>query len=216
MSEKRGGYLVAEVKENYFQKISLANKTDEQAADINALFEKNINIAYKVASKYYKTQYWDYDEALQIAQLGLWKACLIWEPNRYRISTLAYNIINRDFSDFDKQQKKQPDILFNLEDNCVTDDLSLNDVLVDEFSFTDAPMEEKDSVDELNEDIIYILEDISEELEIQKSIVKMVYLIFIEASRDNLMSMKDISFISKAKMKQIILRLQDKLTEIRC
>ena len=36
-------------------------------------FNKNINMAYKVASKYYKTGYWDYEEALQIAQMGLWK-----------------------------------------------------------------------------------------------------------------------------------------------
>ena len=102
---------------SYYSKISLRNKSPEEAERITKLFNDNINIAYKIASKYYKTDYWEYDEALQIAQMGLWKACLIWDPDKYRISTLAYNVINRDFIDFDKQQKRQPDILFNLEDN---------------------------------------------------------------------------------------------------
>ena len=118
-------------KRNYYEKISLRNKTPEEAKIITENFNKNINMAYKVASKYYKTGYWDYEEALQIAQMGLWKACLIWDPNQYRLSTLAYNIMNRDFMDYDRQQKKQPDILFNIEENCVTDDLSLGDVLED-------------------------------------------------------------------------------------
>ena len=121
-------------KPNYYEKISLHNKTPEEAEKINKLFEDNINIANKIASKYYRTKYWDYDEALQIARMGLWKACLIWNPEKYRISTLAYNIRNRDFMDYDTKQKKQPEILFHMEENCVTDDLTLGDVLEDEHS----------------------------------------------------------------------------------
>ena len=117
---------------SYYEKISLKHKTPEEAERIKKMFNDNINLANKIAQKYYRTRYWEFDEAVQIAQMGLWKACLIWDPNKYRLSTLAYNIINRDFIDFDRQQKRQPDILFNLEDNVVTDDLSLEDVLVDE------------------------------------------------------------------------------------
>ena len=91
-----------EPKQSYYSKISLANKTPEEAERIKKLFEDNKNLAYKVATKYYKTKHWDYDEALQIAQMGLWKACLIWDPGKYRLSTLAYNIIHRDFMDFDR------------------------------------------------------------------------------------------------------------------
>ena len=119
-------------KLTYYEKISLKHKTPEEAEVIIENFNKNINLANRIAQKYYKTKYWEFDEALQIARMGLWKACLIWDPNKYRLSTLAYNIINRDFIDFDRQQKRQPDILFNLEDNCVTEDLSLSDVLIDE------------------------------------------------------------------------------------
>ena len=141
---------------SYYEKISAKHKSPEEVARIQELFDKNINIANKIASKYYKTKYWDYEEALQIARMGLWKACLIWDPDKYRISTLAYNIINRDFIDFDREQKKQPAILFNLEDNCVTDDLSLNDVLVDEEAYVEQDMEQNATMKELNQDIIYI------------------------------------------------------------
>ena len=201
-------------RESYYAKISLKNKTPEEAERITELFNQNINIAYKIASKYYKTDYWEYDEALQIAQMGLWKACLIWDPNKYRISTLAYNIINRDFIDFDKQQKRQPDILFNIEDNCVTEDLSLNDVLVDEQAIVDAHYVENEELKELNQDIIYILEDIAQDLKIQCSIVKLVYLVYIESYSNTAINLKTLNFIPKQTVKQIITELQTRLKQI--
>lgn len=201
-------------KQNYYNRISLKNKTPEEAKRIKELFDANINIAYKIAAKYYSTPYWDYDEALQIAQLGLWKACLIWDPDKYKISTLAYNIITRDFIDFDKQAKKQPDILFNLEDNCVTEDLSLSDVLIDESSNIEEETEETESLKELSQDILYILEDIADELKLQKSVVKIVYLVYIESARDSILSMKCIDFLPRATIKQIVSLLQQKLQDI--
>lgn len=201
-------------KRNYYEKISLKNKTPEEAEKITAIFNENINMAYKLASKYYKTGYWDYHEALQIAQMGLWKACLIWDPDKYRLSTLAYNIMNRDFMDYDTQQKKQPDILFHLEENCVTDDLTLGDVLEDEGARTDRFYEENEELKELNQDIIYILDDIAEDLKINKSIVKTVYLVFIESNKDNKINMRAIDFLPKNSVKQIINELQKRLLEI--
>lgn len=201
-------------KLTYYEKISLKNKTPEEAEQIKKLFEDNINIANKIASKYYKTKYWDFDEALQIARMGLWKACLIWDPDKYRISTLAYNIINRDFIDFDTQQKRQPDILFNLEDNCVTEDISLNDVLVDEDTNIDEDYIQDEELKELNQDIVYILEDIAEELDLPPSVVKLVYLIYIESANDNKLNMRSLGFIKKQTVKQIIEALQVKLKNI--
>lgn len=201
-------------KLTYYEKISLKNKTPEEAKQIKKLFEDNINIANKIASKYYKTKYWDFDEALQIARMGLWKACLIWNPDKYRISTLAYNIINRDFIDFDTQQKRQPDILFNLEDNCVTEDISLNDVLVDEDTNIDEDYIQDEELKELNQDIVYILEDIAEELDLPPSVVKLVYLTYIESANDNKLNMRSLGFIKKQTVKQIIEALQVKLKNI--
>lgn len=199
---------------SYYEKISAKHKSPEEVARIQELFDKNINIANKIASKYYKTKYWDYEEALQIARMGLWKACLIWDPDKYRISTLAYNIINRDFIDFDREQKKQPAILFNLENNCVTDDLSLNDVLVDEEAYVEQDMEQNDTMKELNQDIIYILEDISDDLQISKSIVKIIYLTYIESNSGGQLNLKNLNFVKKQTIKQVVQQLQTRLKSI--
>ena len=201
-------------KMSYYEKISAKHKSPEEVARIQELIDKNINIANKIASKYYKTKYWDYEEALQIARMGLWKACLIWDPDKYRISTLAYNIINRDFIDFDREQKKQPAILFNLEDNCVTDDLSLNDVLVDEEAYVEQDMEQNATMKELNQDIIYILEDISDDLQISKSIVKIIYLTYIESNSGGQLNLKNLNFVKKQTIKQVVQQLQTRLKSI--
>lgn len=201
-------------KLSYYEKISAKNKTPEEVEKITEMFNKNINIANKIASKYYKTHYWDYDEALQIAKMGLWKACLIWDPEKYRLSTLAYNIINRDFIDFDREQKKQPDILFNLEDNCVTDDLSLNDVLVDVEAIVDDNIIQSDTMKELNQDIMYILEDISEDLNLSKGIVKIIYLVYVDSNNKGQLNLKNLNFVKKVTVKKVIEELQTRLLQV--
>lgn len=199
---------------NYYEKISARNKSPEEVEKIVKLFNDNINIAYKVASKYYKTNYWDYDEALQIAQTGLWKACLIWDPKKFRISTLAYNVINRDFMDYDNKQKKQPKILFNLEDNCVTEDLSLNDVLVDETKNLEKDIEDVEHFNELNDTILKILNEIADDYKLSKSVVKLIYLIHVESNLSNLINYKLIDFVPRATIKQIVNELQIRLSDI--
>lgn len=201
-------------KLSYYEKISAKNKTPEEVEKITEMFNKNINIANKIASKYYKTHYWNYDEALQIAKMGLWKACLIWDPEKYRLSTLAYNIINRDFIDFDREQKKQPDILFNLDDNCVTDDLSLNDVLVDEEAIVDDNIIQSDTMKELNQDIMYILEDISEDLNLSKGIVKIIYLVYVDSNNKGQLNLKNLNFVKKVTVKKVIEELQTRLLQV--
>lgn len=201
-------------KLTYYEKISLKHKTPEEAKRIQALFDKNINLANKVAQKYYKTKYWDFDEAVQIAQMGLWKACLIWDPDKYRLSTLAYNIINRDFIDFDRQQKRQPDILFNLEDNCVTDDISLSDVLIDEDSDVEEDCMKSAELMELNQDIIYILDDIADDFKINASIVKLIYIVYLETTQGNDISTRALDFVPKQLYKQVIAELQNRLAEL--
>ena len=201
-------------KLTYYEKISLKHKTPEEAERIKKLFNDNINLANRVAQKYYKTKYWDFDEALQIARMGLWKACLIWDPNKYRLSTLAYNIINRDFIDFDRQQKRQPDILFNLEDNCVTEDLSLSDVLIDEDAHIEQDFVENDELTDLNQSILYILEDIADDYDLSTSVIKMVYVVYLETTQDSKLNMRMLDFIPKQLVKQIIAELQNRLAEI--
>ena len=201
-------------KSTYYEKISLKNKSKEEAEHIIELFNDNINLANRIAQKYYRTKYWEFDEALQIARMGLWKACLIWDPNKYRLSTLAYNIINRDFIDYDRQQKRQPDILFNLEDNCVTDDISLSDVLVDENNNIEDDIIETNNVKELSEDIIYILEDIATDYKLNPSVTKLIYLVYVESTQDNKLNTRMIDFVPKQTVKQVIAELQQRLLKI--
>ena len=144
----------------------------------------------------------------------MWKACLIWDPDQYRLSTLAYNIINRDFIDYDRQQKRQPDILFNLEDNCVTEDLSLSDVLIDEESSIEDYFVADSNMQELNQDILYILDDISEELDIKGSIVKLIYVVYIESTQDGKLNTRMLDFIPKQIIKQVITELQNRLAKL--
>lgn len=203
------------VKQTYYEKISLKNKTPEEAEVILKLFEDNINLANRVAQKYYKTKYWEFDEAVQIARMGLWKACLIWDPSKYRLSTLAYNIINRDFIDYDKRQKRQPRILFNMEDNCVTEDISLADVLVDDEAEVEKLFVEEDLHNELASEIVTILNDIAKEMGIYPALVKIVYLVYIDSVQDNTLNIKMINFLPKQKIKEIIEKLQDKLNQNR-
>lgn len=201
-------------KLTYYEKISLKNKTPEEAERITQLFNENINLANRVAQKYYKTKYWEFDEAIQLARMGLWKACLIWDPDKYRLSTLAYNIINRDFIDYDRQQKRQPDILFNLEDNVVTEDISLSDVLIDENAVVEDDMLEENDVQELSQDIIWVLDDIADDYKLSRGVVKLIYVIYIESTQDTQINTRMIDFVPKQTVKQIITELQTRLLKI--
>ena len=200
-------------KLTYYEKISLKHKTPEEAEKIIENFNKNINLANRVAQKYYKTKYWDFDEAVQIARMGLWKACLIWDPEKYRLSTLAYNIINRDFIDFDRQQKRQPNILFNMEDNCVTEDLSLSDILIDEQADIEEDYVDIDNLGELNQNIICILSNIANDLGIPASIVKIIYVVYIETTQGNDLNIRALDFVPKQTVKQVINELQIRLAK---
>ena len=138
----------------------------------------------------------------------------IIEPSIGNLSTLAYNIINRDFIDYDRQQKRQPDILFNLEDNCVTDDISLSDVLVDENNNIEDDIIETNNVKELSEDIIYILEDIATDYKLNPSVTKLIYLVYVESTQDNKLNTRMIDFVPKQTVKQVIAELQQRLLKI--
>ena len=58
------------------------------------------------------------------------------------------------------------------------------------------------------------LDSIAEDLKINKSIVKLVYLVHVESSRDNLMNMKSLNFIPRAEIKAIISELQQRLMKV--
>lgn len=203
-------------KKTYIQKISLKNKTEEEKQQVMKLFNDNINIAYKLASKYYKTKYWDYEESLQIAQLGLFKACLIWDPDKYKITTLAYNIINRDFIDFDKQQKRQPTAILSIDEEIKNaEQIVISELIASEEASEEEILEQDSSMKELNQDIIYILDDIAEELGLAYGLVKLIYLVYVESNQDTVIGISSLKFIKKSVINNVINLLQEKLNELR-
>ena len=197
----------------YVQRISALNKPPEEVKRIEKLYEDNINLAHKIAKKYYMTGYWDFDDSVQIARMGLWKACLIWDPGKFKLSTLATNIITRDFVDYEMQQKKQPGILFSLEENCVTEDLNLGDVLIDENSDSSELIVDKDEVSYISESINYILNDIAYDFKLPVSQVKLVYLIFMESTQYSEVNLRNIKFLPRQVVSNIIEEFKKRLDE---
>ena len=75
-------------------------------------------------------------------------------------------------------------------------------------------MEQNDTMKELNQDIIYILEDISDDLQISKSIVKIIYLTYIESNSGGQLNLKNLNFVKKQTIKQVVQQLQTRLKSI--
>ena len=67
---------------------------------------------------------------------------------------------------------------------------------------------------ELNNDIIYILDDIAEKLNMETSVVKVIYIVFLEAQQGDTTNLKALNFIPKQLYKQVISELKDKLIEL--
>ena len=98
--------------------------------------------------------------------------------------------------------------------NCVTDDLTLGDVIEDTGATIDLEIENKEVIDEINMDILYILEDIADELHITPSLVKIVYLVYIESTQGSAITTRNIRFVSKSLYNDIIDKLKIKLTNL--
>ena len=69
------------------------------------LFNDNINIAYKIAYQYKKNYNNEFEDIVQIALLGLWKA-ISYYNGKYALSTYAYKVINNDICQYLRHLKK--------------------------------------------------------------------------------------------------------------
>lgn len=61
------------------------------------IFNDNIRLVYKIAQRYKITYPDEYDDILQCAFMGLWKAVLIFNGS-HKISTLAYRIMSNEIN----------------------------------------------------------------------------------------------------------------------
>ena len=104
--------------------------------------------------------------------------------------------------------------MFNIEDNVVTEDISLSDVLVDEDADTENIFVEDNEVKELSQDIVWLLNDIAADFNLHSGIVKLIYVIYIESTQDNKLNTRMIEFVPKQVVKQVVSELQDRLQKL--
>lgn len=197
--------------------------THEEALE---LFEKNKALAESFARKYYKTGYWEFDHALQIAYEGLWRACIHFKPSKgFQISTLAWRIMTNRFIEEQKEKDRQPNIAFSLDEFSVVDGfdegdlpLSLMDILDDDISNIDRMVEE-DSLRELKQDIVYILDDIADELKVSRRVVKTAYMCLSEQMLyKNQETKQEVNELAKlvgtSLIRKVKTMLQERLTDL--
>ena len=110
------------------------------------LFNKNINIAYKLAWQY-KNSGIDMEDIKQICLYALWKAVITYKEN-YTFSTYAYQVIFNEMNYYLRQNRKYfSDKYFS--EKIGVDDLILEDTLEDKSNM----MEEIENKIDINSQI---------------------------------------------------------------
>ena len=102
------------------------------------LFNKNINIAYKIANRYKINYPNELEDITQIALMGLWK-CVLNYNDKYELSTYAYTVIPSQINMYLRHiRKHEKNISIN---TIVCDDdaksLTLEDILDDKNNYVD-------------------------------------------------------------------------------
>jgi RNA polymerase sporulation-specific sigma factor len=101
------------------------------------MFNQNINLAYKVASKYLINYPSEYEDIKQIALLGLWKAVLNFDKSKgFAFSTFAYRIIFNEINMYIRRPLKHITNIISLQ-TPINENTILEDVLADDFDITD-------------------------------------------------------------------------------
>lgn len=190
------------------------------------LFEKNKALAESFARKYYKTGYWEFDHALQIAYEGLWRACMHFKPSKgFQLSTLAWRIMTNRFIEEQKEIDRQPNIVFSLDEFSVENGLdegdlpiALMDIMEDEHDNMNRMVEE-DNLRDLKQDIVFILDDIAEELKVSRRVVKTAYMCLNEQmiykNADTKQQVNEISkLVGTSLIRKVKTLLQEKLSDL--
>ena len=87
-------------------------------------------------------------------------------------------------------------------------------MLIDEDSDVEEDCMKSAELMELNQDIIYILDDIADDFKINASIVKLIYIVYLETTQGNDISTRALDFVPKQLYKQVIAELQNRLAEL--
>lgn len=114
--------------------------------EMNDMFNKNINIAYKIANRYRINYPEEYEDIKQIALLGLWKAIQNYNP-KWALTTIAYKTIFNNINDYLRSVKKHKDHDFSMYTVVCTDDkseLTVKDLIPDDTDHIDTMLRDID------------------------------------------------------------------------
>lgn len=96
------------------------------------IFNKNINIAYKIANKYKVNYINEYEDIKQIALIGLWIASDIWDENKGAFTTIAYTVISNNINHYLRSVKKYGERNISIYSN-VSENQTIFDILEDPY-----------------------------------------------------------------------------------
>lgn len=116
------------------------------------LFSKNQALVYSILWKKFPTFAKD-EDVRQEAMLGLWRACLTWDPKKSKFSTYSTRcIINQVYMYFRQQKKSPPEMQISLNTPITdTNRLTLADLLEESIpSIRDEQIILKDLIDSLS------------------------------------------------------------------
>lgn len=109
------------------------------AEDKEQMFNDNIKLAYYVANRYRRNYPEEYDDILQVALLGLWKAIDRYN-GKWALSTIAIKIMSNNINYYLRSVKRHRDndisihtILINNESNPITIEDQIADTEVDDL-----------------------------------------------------------------------------------
>ena len=114
--------------------------------EMNEMFKKNINIAYKIANKYRTNYPEEYEDIKQIALMGLWKAIQHYNP-KWALSTIAYKTIFNNINFYLRSVKRHRDHDFSIQTIVCEDDksqLTVEDLIPDEKDHINAMLSDID------------------------------------------------------------------------
>lgn len=108
--------------------------------EMNDMFNKNINIAYKIANRYRINYPEEYEDIKQVALLGLWKAIQHYNP-KWALTTIAYKTIFNNINFYLRSVKRHKEHDFSINSIVCEDDnnqLTIEDLIPDDNDTIDA------------------------------------------------------------------------------
>ena len=96
------------------------------------MFNKNTNIAYKIANRYLVNYANEYEDIKQVALMGLWKAVLTFNDT-HAFSTYAYTVISNEINMYLRTIKKNNSTISLKQE--VKENITLEDILADKNNY---------------------------------------------------------------------------------